>query len=557
MLPNVALVVSSIVPDPPVPVLNDTVLTKPDRLPHGTPSKMLSDILDGARFKLGHGYHVTKNLDQDQIKQGVTHQQARQLEEQFFKTQHPWASDLQAYQQRFGILNLQTFLSRQHAKHALAKLPTIEAEVDKRLASVDEELRRLPETPPHTAVRVVLDILIAFSDEVRKEIEGASKHRAWENTWRHIKTQFYHSLQGLEPEMGKEKAMRDRNIYSRSLPGASADDPLTVDTDSDTTDDDDDDHSDEVDTPSKKRKTTASSRAAPAKKAPAPTKKTAGVSTPKKKINAPSSSHVTLPKQETTKNDTRQGGTATIYELDKLRHELSLLSQGKVPGRVHPEFLEALMVKPLQHWQMSLDVFFQELESRLRKQMKTLFTKHFKDRKDSELYTKAWVVVNEMIDDNLCLQKSTVAAESLNAELEGPYIFHDKIFDEAKQLVLSKCHQDRLNSRMARFIKEAGKHQHHPRIFTDEKLRKDEKSMAIIKDEPYKTEVELIAEVKAYYQLAARRFHDAVCMRIESKFFKQLRTELRSELDGRLGISDEANGKSLILSNFLLIRFTN
>jgi hypothetical protein len=147
---------------------------------------MLSDILDGARFKLGHGYHVTKNLDQDQIKQGVTHQQARQLEEQFFKTQHPWASDLQAYQQRFGILNLQTFLSRQHAKHALAKLPTIEAEVDKRLASVDEELRGLPETPPHTAVRVILDMLITFSNETYGRISrpnSTSIFRAWSLRW--------------------------------------------------------------------------------------------------------------------------------------------------------------------------------------------------------------------------------------------------------------------------------------------------------------------------------------------------------------------------------------
>jgi hypothetical protein len=557
MLLDAALVVSSIISESSVPILNLTVLTKPDRLPHGTPSDKLSDVLDGVRFKLGHGYHVTKNLDQDQIKQGVTHQQARQLEEQFFKTQHPWASDLQAYQQRFGILNLQTFLSRQHAKHALAKLPTIEAEVDKRLASVDEELRGLPETPPHTAVRVILDMLIAFSNEVREEIEGEHGHTAWKNIWQNIKTQFYHYLQGMEPEMGKEKAMRDRNIYSRSLPGASADDPLTVDTDSDTTDDEDDDHSDEVDTPSKKRKTNASSRTTPAKKVSAPTKKATAASTPTKKTNAPPSSRVVPHKQETTRNDTRRGGTKTIHELDKLKYELSLCSQGKVPGNVHPKVLEALMIEPLQYWSMALDAFFRELESRLRKQMKTLFAKHFKDRKDSELYTKAWVIVNEMIDDNLCLQKSTVAAESLNAELEGPYIFHDKVFAEAKRLVLNKCHQDRLNSRMTRFIKEAGRHQYHPRIFTDEKLRRDEKSMAIIKDEPYKTEVEVIAEVKAYYQLAARRFHDAVCMRVESKFFKQLRTELRSELDGRLGISDEANGKSLILSNFLLIHFTN
>jgi hypothetical protein len=498
---------------------------------------MLSEILDGARFKLGHGYHVTKNLDQDQIKQGITHQEARLLEEEFFKTQDPWASDLQAYQQRFGILNLQTFLSRQHAKHALAKLPTIEAEVDERLASVDEELKRIPETPPHTAVRVVLDILVSFSDEIRHEIEEDFGYTTWKNMWQEIRTRFYDSLEGMKPWMSTRGEL-DQNLYSQSLPasGLSIDDSITIDSDDDASDNDDNNQSDASGTPSKKRKFGAPFKSTPTKKR----------STPVQKTTAPSRDRNISPKKEAVKNENQPAVTSNVIQLDKFRLELGQSSQSKVPGLKHPKVHESLMIKPLQQWQVPLDVFFQELEERLRKHIKTLFVKHFKDRKDSELYTKAWVIVNEMIDDNLSLQKSTIAAESLKAELQGPYIFHGDAFKTEKQRVLEDFAKQRQTYRMNAFMKEAIRHGRNARTLTTERLGKEEQSMAIIRSEPYAAEIDVIADMRAYYGLAARRFHDSVCMRVESNFFKQLREELRNELDARLGISNEADGKFII-----------
>jgi hypothetical protein len=55
--------------------------------------------------------------------------------------------------------------------------------------------------------------------------------------------------------------------------------------------------------------------------------------------------------------------------------------------------------------------------------------------------------------------------------------------------------------------------------------------------------MDAVAEVSTYYMIAARRLHDAVCMRVQSKFFKQLRTQLRDEMEGSLGIHDEHQGE--------------
>jgi hypothetical protein len=67
--------------------------------------------------------------------------------------------------------------------------------------------------------------------------------------------------------------------------------------------------------------------------------------------------------------------------------------------------------------------------------------------------------------------------------------------------------------------------------------------MNLLNQEPYSSELTVAAEVTTYYMIAARRFHDSICMRIESKFFKRLRTQLRDELENGLGIHDEVEGK--------------
>jgi hypothetical protein len=76
-----------------------------------------------------------------------------------------------------------------------------------------------------------------------------------------------------------------------------------------------------------------------------------------------------------------------------------------------------------------------------------------------------------------------------------------------------------------------------------DQCRRDERKMALVKKEPYSREIDLVADISAYYMIAARRFHDSITMRIESKFFKQLRDKLRDQLQDELGIYDAEQGK--------------
>lgn len=84
------------------------VLTKPDRVQNGESLDQWVDILNGKKFKLGHGYFVVKNNPDPR----VSHAVARKEEDQFFQENEPWARTLNSLHERFGTLKLQGVLSK-------------------------------------------------------------------------------------------------------------------------------------------------------------------------------------------------------------------------------------------------------------------------------------------------------------------------------------------------------------------------------------------------------------------------------------------------------------
>jgi hypothetical protein len=77
------------------------VLTKPDRIPLGEEaiwiSKIQSSGTDG-----GIEYFSVKNPDSQDIRSGITYEQAREREAEFFATRTPWSNLEWLYQRRLG-----------------------------------------------------------------------------------------------------------------------------------------------------------------------------------------------------------------------------------------------------------------------------------------------------------------------------------------------------------------------------------------------------------------------------------------------------------------------
>lgn len=180
----------------------------------------------------------------------------------------------------------------------------------------------------------------------------------------------------------------------------------------------------------------------------------------------------------------------------------------------------------------------------MKSRLQNLFDKHFRDWEGSELYKASYLVVKAILDNNINDQRTIMAAESLNDERDGPHIFQEDKFKDEKAGTMNRYAQARLVARLRLYYAEYAEknHEEMPQTKKD-KFRKDKKMMALIKKEPYSREIDLVADISTYYMIAARRFHDSVIMRIQSKFFKQLREKLREQLQDELGIYDADQGE--------------
>jgi len=247
-------------------------------------------------------------------------------------------------------------------------------------------------------------------------------------------------------------------------------------------------------------------------------------------------------------------------QLDELAEHLEQKSKSRIPGLIEPRVIDALMLSTLTHWDLPMNEFFNTLEKQLLAQIKVLFDKWFIKWKGTELFPAAWKIVIEMLNLNLHQQRTTMADESFDDEKAGPYIFHSDLFNREKEAVLQHYRQARFRTRLAIYKKERQARTGKVMTAAEEtklhkELHKDEKIMAVINSEPYSDEIGVAAQITTYFMFAARRFHDSICMRIESKFFKQLRTQLRDELENGLGIHDEVEGmcrQPLLLRKLLI-----
>jgi hypothetical protein len=81
------------------------VLTKPDRIPVGEEAVWISKIQSSDKDG-GIEFFSVKNPDSQDIRNGITYEQAREKEAQFFLSTAPWSTLEWLYQRRLGTEKL-------------------------------------------------------------------------------------------------------------------------------------------------------------------------------------------------------------------------------------------------------------------------------------------------------------------------------------------------------------------------------------------------------------------------------------------------------------------
>jgi hypothetical protein len=509
------------------------VLTKPDRLPGGSRPDRLQAVLDGDRFTLGHGYFVVKNPSQDDIDRGLSHRDARMQERHFFDHTEPWATTLRGYYDRFGTKMLQKSLSETLAGQMGRSLPIIRREAHKRLEGINVELKHLPEPPIHNAARIISDILLGFSSHIRREMEAEYPCTKWRNSWEDVHKEFYTGLLSMKPTMTLIGTL-DKGLFEAAMPGKSVDDAYIIESeDEDERKGGDTAMVESPETPSKKRKV----ESPPGSMRPPPSRnQTPSRATPIRALNL---------------NPSALGakGFAHLrkqFRLDEVALYLQQTSKSRLPDQLDPKVIDDMIVGTIADWDLPMKRFFEKLKAELRDLVRDIFDEHFGPWKDNAVYNEAWKLVEQLLNSSFTEQEKMMAAESLADEREGPYVFNKEVFNRERANMREQYRQARYRARVKLYGQES--FEQTGKDFTpqdQERLRKDEKKQALLRAEPYEKEIEVIARVTSYYLVAARRFYESVCIRIESKFFKRLRTSLRDEIDDGLGIHDIEDGTSL------------
>ncbi|THH15705.1 hypothetical protein EUX98_g9424 [Antrodiella citrinella] len=147
------------------------VLTKPDRIPIGEEDNWIRFIKNDYEA-LENGWYSVKQPDSRALKAGISWSEAREGERDFFSLTSPWSGLDPIYQRQLGTHNLTERLSDILSELIARRLPDFQDELQKLLQGTQETLRKLPKPPSSDALAEILHIISEFSRELSKRLEG-------------------------------------------------------------------------------------------------------------------------------------------------------------------------------------------------------------------------------------------------------------------------------------------------------------------------------------------------------------------------------------------------
>ncbi|KAI0041018.1 hypothetical protein FA95DRAFT_1565838 [Auriscalpium vulgare] len=193
------------------------VLTKADVISKGSKSRELwLEVIEGRKKPLLHGYFCTRQPDDDERERGITAAEARQVEMEFFETTDPWCRS--THKSRFGIKNLAKMLSPLLAQVIRESLPKLSEAATHELEICSESLRKLPvamkDDPREHMRNLMTDLNDGFSDFVK----GSQGSELLIQDSRQIFAQFKEDIAGTSPFyvpfLTSEKKTRKSDIKS-------------------------------------------------------------------------------------------------------------------------------------------------------------------------------------------------------------------------------------------------------------------------------------------------------------------------------------------------------
>ncbi|GAB1195025.1 hypothetical protein APSETT444_004278 [Aspergillus pseudonomiae] len=346
------------------------VLTKPDRIQAGESYSQWVDILEGYKFKLGHGYYIVRNNPDPSIE----HSQAREEEDDFFAS-HPWtAEELSPYQDRFGTRRLQTSLSSLLLEQIQGCLPGIIEQIDTKATRINEELKEIPDPPSANVLYILCRLLYDLGDRIRANFEGGSSEYPLLKIWGHIAQDFRATLIRTRPTVSL-LSQSDRTSF-----------PIQPDGDSDC-------------------EMTSAPRSVKRKSPSAP---------PDPQVPKPG------PSGYFTNHFNQFVQPARIFTWENIREINEDSCRAGIPDQADPKALEMLRQLSVQHWDGPMLVFLKAthnlVKEMLLKQLREVFSQYYQ----TTLFRELKKIIEKYLGE-LQEKHTKYAVDNYNIEYHKPF----------------------------------------------------------------------------------------------------------------------------------------
>ncbi|KAH9836444.1 interferon-induced GTP-binding protein Mx3-like [Teratosphaeria destructans] len=461
------------------------ILTKPDNAKNNGRARMaiVHRFLKG-EFPLGakDGWFVTKQLSSDDLEAGVTHAQAREMEQKFFSTP-PWTTDLAEFSRRFGTANLSRAISVRLRDHILLQLPEMMAKVQARLEEVEARLQTFPK-PSESPTNTVWDAIQEVATTISANIRGIGPDKSFSRRIKQTMVKLRTDLELARP------------FPILRTPGY---EPPSISVDSEESEE-------EQPTPSKKGKSNAGTPFS----TPSSCKRTAAAfsQTPRRSVKS---------EEQRGETPAGAGGERAKFRLDEVRELIESDGSRSLAVTVDPKVLDQLITFAQQPWSGIVEATINTITEILATTLGDSVQTALADRLQSKLYERALHIVSAFVDSLLAEQRAAVL-QILERELHA-HVTHNPFLQTETSRLEAKLEERRLDERLAEHLdplaargtKESSTKV--PASLDGRRKHKDELNAKHPDD--YAREVKSMAYPMAYYTLAARRMVDNIAIQLE------------------------------------------
>ncbi|KAI0045529.1 hypothetical protein FA95DRAFT_1607639 [Auriscalpium vulgare] len=189
------------------------VLTKPDRIPPTEEENWLRLIRGSVRG--GIPWFCVKRPNSQSINAGITWEEARHAETAFFTGQSPWSHVESAHKEHLGTPHLTSRLSEILSALIAERLPHIQEELEKALLKTQEEIDGLPPPPSNEPITEIVGIIGAFMREVVKQTDGVPRKDGLLQTIRPAQAVFKKRVRATAPDF---RPYRRNDVHPPSIP---------------------------------------------------------------------------------------------------------------------------------------------------------------------------------------------------------------------------------------------------------------------------------------------------------------------------------------------------